>query len=159
MNVNRNENAPIFSESPYRRSINEDFPIGERVIEVKATDTDEGRAGEVRYEILEESSTDNVTNYFFLNPQTGQLTLIKSLLDDPSKTQIYTISIKASDQSLIQRSATATALILVTRNLYPPVFDKPSYSAIVSENDPVDKIVVNVKATDSDDPQVSIELP
>lgn len=152
--VNRNENAPVFTQSQYRRNINEDFPIGERVIEIKATDEDEGRAGDVRYEIVEDRSTENVTSFFFLNPKTGELTLIKSLLDDPSKQQLYTISVKAADQSLVQRSAETAVQILVTRNLYPPVFDKPSYSATISENDPVDTTVVNVKATDSDDPQV-----
>ncbi len=41
--MRRNENAPRFSQSEYRVTINDRYNLGQEVIQVTATDTDEVR--------------------------------------------------------------------------------------------------------------------
>ena len=51
-----NDNRPVFSQSTYRASVNENTPVGTTVAIVSATDGDSGTNGEVTYSLGVQSS-------------------------------------------------------------------------------------------------------
>lgn len=48
------------------------------------------------------------------------------------------------------QTAYATVNITVTRNLFPPVFDRQIYEATISESLPLGSSVIQLTATDND---------
>ena len=71
--VLRNINGPKFTRENYDANALETSPVGTLVTGVSATDAD-GDA--IKYRLLGPAS---VLPYFYLNPQTGNITLIKPL--------------------------------------------------------------------------------
>uniref|UniRef100_A0A8C5NNU2 Cadherin related 23 n=1 Tax=Junco hyemalis TaxID=40217 RepID=A0A8C5NNU2_JUNHY len=62
-----NDNRPIFLQSSYEVSVPEDIPAASSIVQVKATDADEGINGRVWYRIVK----GNEHNHFRINPSTG----------------------------------------------------------------------------------------
>lgn len=80
--VTRNERAPIFSKPEYRVSITESHRLGSSVIQLTATDDDKDVIG---YELTGSESAKQV---FYINPDSGLVSLKKSLAEtvDPTFT-------------------------------------------------------------------------
>ncbi len=81
-----NDNAPIFDQFIYRKSLPENQPIDSLIIKIHALDPDEGENARINYSIDDPSSTFNI------NHQTGDIFLKKSL--DYEKIRSYSITIK-----------------------------------------------------------------
>jgi hypothetical protein len=84
-NFSVNDNPPIFDRSIYQRSVPEDEKLDTIILQIHATDRDEGENARISYSIDDPSST------FRINEQTGEIILIKSL--DYEKIRSYSISI------------------------------------------------------------------
>ncbi|XP_054872482.1 protocadherin gamma-A11-like isoform X31 [Amphiprion ocellaris] len=69
--LDANDNAPVFSQAVYKASLPENSPSDTIVINVSATDADEGVNGDVTYDFGHVSEDD--VNVFSIDPKTGQI--------------------------------------------------------------------------------------
>ncbi|XP_053312733.1 protocadherin-16 [Spea bombifrons] len=72
-----NDHAPVFNQSRYQALISESLPPGSSVLQVYATDADEGQNGEVTYEINRRQS--DPEGFFTIHPRSGLIQLTKPL--------------------------------------------------------------------------------
>ncbi len=82
-----NDNAPIFDQLIYRKSLPENQPIDSMILKIHALDPDEGENARIDYSI-----DDDPSSTFNINHQTGEIFLKKSL--DYEKLRSYSITIK-----------------------------------------------------------------
>ncbi|KAF7641719.1 hypothetical protein LDENG_00273990, partial [Lucifuga dentata] len=126
-----NDNMPVFTKDVYSAVINENSPIGTVVIQVNATDLDEGLNGEISYSFVNENS--NVPQLFDLDPSTGEIT-VKGQIDyevDDS----YEIDIQASDRGPVPfRTDKSVTVKIIDVNDNAPVIDITSLSNTISED-------------------------
>ncbi|XP_075959815.1 protocadherin gamma-A11-like [Anarhichas minor] len=69
--LDANDNAPVFSQAVYKSSLPENSPPDTIVINVSATDADEGVNGDVTYHLGHVSDDD--VNLFSIDPKTGEI--------------------------------------------------------------------------------------
>ncbi|XP_052863844.1 cadherin-87A [Anopheles cruzii] len=149
--LDENDNEPRFSQQIYIASVAENAALHPpaAILQVSASDPDEGPAGDVKYAIL----SDNVGGIFRLDANSGILYPGASLI---GKSGQYRIEIEARDGlGAGPHSDTATIMIEIQSiNQHRPVFIMPAlYNATVElpENlATADYLVMTVKATDND---------
>uniref|UniRef100_A0A8C8RHZ6 Cadherin domain-containing protein n=1 Tax=Pelusios castaneus TaxID=367368 RepID=A0A8C8RHZ6_9SAUR len=88
-----NDNPPVFTEEIYKVSLRENLPNGSLVLEVRATDKDEGSNAQITYSFS--NIKDNARKQFHLDPVNGQITNTGIL--DFEETNIYTMRVEARD--------------------------------------------------------------
>lgn len=86
--------------------------------------------------------------FFYLNPDSGILTLRKSLATSSSSQ--FDFSVHVTDQRSDEKTAEASVSISITRDQLPPQFIAAPYTAEVSENQAVNTSVLKVTAQDPD---------
>ena len=141
INVIRNPNGPIFSQSSYLQTVRESFTAGNLIFTVTASDFD-GDA--IAYTLLD---TGLCLEYFYVSPDTGSFSLRKPLYQ--SNINQYNCVVQANDQRNSPRVTNATVTINVLRS-QPPVFANTPYSFSISETTAVGNTVFQVTAVDSD---------
>ncbi|GAB1601746.1 protocadherin Fat 1 isoform X5 [Argonauta hians] len=146
--IDINDNAPIFDSNPYSIRVSEDTKPGSILIQVHAEDQDEGLNGEVIYKFANENPV-IVSQYFALNPETGDLTLISDL--DRESEDKYNLTIIAEDKGEKPMRSHSYILVEVTDvNDEPPRFKQKKYLASVNEDAAPGTVLFAVNATDSD---------
>ena len=113
--VIRNLHTPVFSAPIYKVTIRADEPLGVGIIQVQATDKDQGVSGEVRYTIYLPTSVPQaeISNYFFINPTTGVLSVKRSLTEDNALLTNYKVK-------LVDTLGTTFGNSIVCKLLRPP---------------------------------------
>ncbi|KAF7235474.1 Protocadherin gamma-A10 [Varanus komodoensis] len=91
--LDANDNAPIFTQSSYEVNIWENMPIGSSILQVSATDLDEGINGEVKY-FLKKTTLSHFP-MFAMNSTTGEITLTGNL--DYEESSSYELEVQAKD--------------------------------------------------------------
>nr|XP_031305073.1 protocadherin gamma-B5 isoform X21 [Camelus dromedarius] len=84
-----NDNPPVFSQEVYRVSLGENVPPGTTVLQVSATDQDEGINSEITYSFYRTGQV------FGLNSKTGEITTLNSL--DFEEIKQYSIVVEGRD--------------------------------------------------------------
>ena len=139
-----NDNSPRFEKPLYTASVSENklVPSFETVA---ANDLDDGKNGEVMYEIVSGDSG----GAFVINQHSGQISLKKKL--DREKETKYTLVVKASDWGQPQRSDQTKVIVnVLDENDNDPVFHPDKLKAAVQENAPDETYVYQVSAMDAD---------
>ncbi|XP_019750237.1 protocadherin-16-like [Hippocampus comes] len=90
-----NDNAPVFNQSRYHAIISENLQPGNNILQVFATDADEGENGAVTYEINRRQSDPD--RYFVIEPHTGIITLNKPL--DFEMRRVHELVVQAQDNA------------------------------------------------------------
>ncbi|RUS85645.1 hypothetical protein EGW08_006591, partial [Elysia chlorotica] len=143
--VVRNENPPFFINEPYTRDLTEEFPLGGSVFRVTAIDNDNDT---VRYQLLGETTNSIDVDFFYLNPDTGEIFLTRRL--DLTTATSFTLQIRASDQRIPERTDQTSVIIRVSRNQFAPTFFNGPYRTTVQESRQVGSTVFAAECGDQD---------
>nr|AFI99116.1 seven transmembrane protocadherin flamingo [Clytia hemisphaerica] len=138
-----NDNKPAFTKNLYTFTIEEDAKIGAVVGHLQATDNDEGRNKEVRYQFKERKH-----EYFSINAESGSIRTIKLL--DRETIERFTFEVLAIDQGT-PALQTSTSVIIDIEDVQDsnPVFTEKVYNFTIPENSLVE--VGRIRATLADD--------
>ncbi|XP_043982265.1 protocadherin 1 gamma 22 [Gambusia affinis] len=93
--LDNNDNAPQFEKQVYEANVSERSEIGTEILQVKASDADEGLNGEIEY-VFAEQTSDIILSLFDINPSTGVIT-VKGVLDHESN-PLHRFDITAKDK-------------------------------------------------------------
>ncbi|XP_023668322.1 protocadherin-18a isoform X2 [Paramormyrops kingsleyae] len=149
-----NDNSPVFEEQSYVIELLENSPVGSLLIDLNATDPDEGTNGKIVYSFSSHVSP-KILETFKINPENGQLTLTKPV--DFENTASYEIDVQAQDLGPNSMPAHCKIIIKVVDvndnkpeisiNLMTPGKEEIAY---ISESAPIDTFVALVRVEDMD---------
>ncbi|XP_061786270.1 protocadherin alpha-C2-like isoform X3 [Nerophis lumbriciformis] len=146
--LDTNDNAPLFNESIYSVNIMENSPIGSLVIDLNATDLDEGSNSDLTYS-YSLYTPEKTQETFHLNPSTGEITVRGMLNYEDFK--IYDMEVIAADKGVNSLSGQCTIKIQVEdMNDNHPEISIKSFQSPVSENIDVDTVIAVVSVSDKD---------
>ncbi|XP_061899355.1 protocadherin alpha-C2-like [Entelurus aequoreus] len=146
--LDTNDNAPLFNESIYSVKIMENSPIGSLVIDLNATDLDEGSNSDLTYS-YSLYTPEKTQETFHLNPTTGEITVRGMLNYEDFK--IYDMEVIAADKGVNSLSGQCTIKIQVEdMNDNHPEISIKSFQSPVSENIDVDTVIAVVSVSDKD---------
>ncbi|XP_027133960.1 protocadherin alpha-8 isoform X34 [Larimichthys crocea] len=143
-----NDNTPVFSQDVYSVTLKENAQIGTTVVQVNATDLDEGSNGEVVYS-FSKSINQNILKLFDINPLTGEIT-VKGLIDYEVKDK-YEIEIEASDKAFAPLTTEKSVIIkIVDVNDNAPEIEVTSFSSSIPEDSRPGTTVALISVNDLD---------
>ncbi|CAM5170915.1 unnamed protein product [Natator depressus] len=143
--LDENDNTPEMTLTSLSSPIPEDSVPGTVIALMKARDLDDGGNGEVTCRIQ-----DNLP-FKIISSSNNYYKLLTDSTLDRERTQEYNITITATDKGTPPLSTQKTVLLQISDiNDNAPVFEKPSYTAYVSENNPSGASIFSVKASDRD---------
>ncbi|GCC28450.1 hypothetical protein chiPu_0006880 [Chiloscyllium punctatum] len=148
-----NDNSPVFERPSYTVRLAEDSPRGSLLLDLNATDPDQGTNGRVVYSFGSHASP-RVMETFRIDPDTGHLLLLRPV--DYELTQTYEIDAQAQDLGPNSIPAHCKILVQVLDvNDNPPeiavsLVPLGSEVATVSEVAPRDTFVAVVRVDDRD---------
>ncbi|XP_072333668.1 protocadherin-16-like [Scyliorhinus torazame] len=142
-----NDNPPVFDHMGYRQSIPEVLYPGSFVLQVTATDKDEGSNGEILYSIV--SNTKSHSDWFTIDQVTGVITTAATL--DYETDPAPRLTVMATDRGNTPMSSSVTVTIAIQDvNDNEPVFSSNFYNTSIKENEPMGTCFLQVSATDAD---------
>ncbi|NWY99351.1 CAD17 protein, partial [Loxia curvirostra] len=153
--IDINDEIPIFKNSDYGSvTLAEDIPIGSVILEIEATDGDEPATGSslIIYQVKEGDLNNTFTIETDSETNRGFIRINKAL--DFETVPVYNLVINATNpEPLVEgveyNSSSLTKLkVSVTNVDEPPAFRKPVYKTEVSEDIPVNTLVMTVEAYD-----------
>ncbi|NXT62148.1 CAD17 protein, partial [Chaetops frenatus] len=161
--IDINDQIPIFEKSDYQNvSVAEDISVGTVILEIQATDGDEPATGSslIIYQVKEGDL--NQTFIIETDPETnrGFVKINKAL--DFERMPVYNLVINATNPEPLvpgvqyNSSSLTTFKVFVTNVDDPPVFLEPVYKKEVSEDIPVNTLVMTVEAYDPEGDSVRI---
>jgi hypothetical protein len=132
--------------------------VGFSILQIKATDGDSGRNGQVRFEITQELQGSRLVGspsnrLFAIDGSTGVVELRRSLCTVALlKLDRVVLFVQATDGGAVGLgNLTTVAVRLVEANTAPPRFVKAVYDAVVPENTERGTTVVDTEAHDDDE--------
>ncbi|CAL8269031.1 unnamed protein product [Boreogadus saida] len=147
-----NDNPPVFNQEQYQTSVFEDAAVGSSVLQITASDLDDGVNADVRY-FLDDGTP------FQIDPKAGTI-VIKEPLDFESKRE-YSLTVHAVDNGVPSLSGRTEATVkLQDVNDNDPVvkfryFPTTSKFASVDENAQIGTVVALLTVSDSDSPMAN----
>ncbi|XP_067288998.1 protocadherin gamma-C5-like [Pseudorasbora parva] len=143
-----NDNEPTFEVAAYKASVLESAVVGSSVIKIKATDSDEGPNGEIKYS-FGAHTPELVRNAFTVNAETGEITVIGKLDYETKKT--YTFDVCAKDNGNPELEGQSSVQIdIIDENDNPPEIILTSLPSPVPENATVGTVVALITVKDLD---------
>ncbi|NWS71766.1 CAD17 protein, partial [Crotophaga sulcirostris] len=153
--IDINDQIPIFEKSDYNSvTVAEDLPVGTTILEIQATDGDEPATGSsyIIYQVKEGDPNNTFIIDTDAETNRGFVKINKAL--DFEATPEYNLVINATNPeplvSGVQYNSSSLTLFKVfVKNVdEPPVFHKTVYRGEVSEDTPVNTLVMTVEAYD-----------
>ncbi|KAF1601855.1 Protocadherin-23, partial [Eudyptes chrysolophus] len=142
--LDENDHNPLFAKTQYQISVREDLEEGSAILDLFASDKDDGLNGEVTYSLV-----DDTFGAFAIDSVTGSIVTTKAL-DRETKSQ-YTFRAVASDCSThLPRSTTVMTVLIQDVNDNVPKFQQSYYKASVWEGQSPKTDIIQVFATDLD---------
>ncbi|XP_009289396.2 protocadherin-19 isoform X2 [Danio rerio] len=149
--IDSNDNNPVFDEPVYTVNVLENSPINTLVIDLNATDPDEGTNGEVVYSFI--NFVSNLTKQMFkIDPKTGVIT-VNGVLDH-EELHIHEIDVQAKDLGPNSIPAHCKVIVnVIDINDNAPeikLLSENSEMVEVSENAPLGYVIALVRVSDND---------
>ncbi|CAL8328697.1 unnamed protein product [Gadus morhua 'NCC'] len=149
-----NDNSPAFDEQAYVIDFLENSPLGTLIIDLNATDPDEGTNGKIVYSFSSHVSP-KILGTFKINPENGHITLIRKV--DYETTSSYELDVQAQDMG----PNSIPGLCKIVVKVVDVNDNKPEINinlmttgkeevAYISEGAPVDTFIALVRVHDSD---------
>jgi protocadherin gamma subfamily B len=140
-----NDNSPVFSKDEYRISVSESLPPGSLVLQVTATDKDEGINAEINYYFR--STAQSTRHMFSLDEKTGMITNNQSL--DYEDVERYTMEVEAKDGGGLSTQCKVVIEILDENDNSPEIIIT-SLSDEILEDSPPGMVIALFKTRDRD---------
>uniref|UniRef100_A0A8C3RIH1 Neural-cadherin n=1 Tax=Chelydra serpentina TaxID=8475 RepID=A0A8C3RIH1_CHESE len=144
-----NNNKPIFQKCQYYRehaSVLENQPSGTFVLQVEATDADEGANGRVKYGMMHR---DGALPAFSIHPDTGVLRTLQRF--DRENQREYPITVTATDQAAEPLIGICQInVVILDQNDNDPRFENTRYEYFLREDTKVGTSFLRVAAHDDD---------
>ncbi|XP_060526655.1 fat-like cadherin-related tumor suppressor homolog isoform X2 [Cylas formicarius] len=142
-----NDNAPVFNQASYSARIREDASVGDKILQIVATDLDSGANGNVTYSIIH---GDNQRR-FAMDEQSGYVSVAAPL--DRESVSGYVLEILAKDNGVpVLSRQTLLNIEISDANDNPPLFSQTNYTAVIQENKPLGYPVLRFEVNDDDVP-------
>ncbi|KAG9490957.1 hypothetical protein GDO78_006339, partial [Eleutherodactylus coqui] len=155
-----NDNPPVFSDSLYRLSIPEDYPVGTVLITLNATDNDDGKNCDIEYSFSNIMPT-SVQQMFDIDRKSGEISL-KGNLDYEERT-LYEMQVQAKDHGQLPLTGHCKVIVeIIDVNDNPPEIKVTSLSSIIKEDARPGFVIALFTVTDRDsgnNSKVSCQLP
>uniref|UniRef100_A0A3P8YQ79 Cadherin domain-containing protein n=1 Tax=Esox lucius TaxID=8010 RepID=A0A3P8YQ79_ESOLU len=143
-----NDNMPVFTKESYSVILNENSPIGTTVVQVNATDLDDGLNGEVIYSFGNNVNS-KLRKLFDVDTHTGEI-IVKGLIDFELKDR-YEIDIQASDRGAVPLTTDKSVKIkIIDLNDNPPEIEITSFSNAIPEDSRLGTTVALISVNDLD---------
>ncbi|CAI5677229.1 unnamed protein product [Oreochromis niloticus] len=149
-----NDNSPAFDEQVYAINLLENSPLGTLIIDLNATDPDEGTNGKIVYSFSSHVSP-KILETFKIHPENGHITLIKKV--DYETSASYELDVQAQDLGPNSIPGLCKIVVKVVDvndnkpeiniNLMTPGKEEVAY---ISEGAPVDTFIALVRVDDID---------
>ncbi|XP_069825382.1 protocadherin gamma-B1-like isoform X30 [Dendropsophus ebraccatus] len=140
-----NDNSPIFTQNVYKVSVNENIPVNSTILQVSASDEDEGVNAQITYSFS--TMANDILQTFIINPTNGEIKTRSHL--DYEATKNYEISVQAKDGGGL--AAHAKVLIeVIDENDNPPKISISSVLNPIAEDSDVDTVVALLEIRDHD---------
>ncbi|MEQ2244133.1 hypothetical protein ILYODFUR_014045 [Ilyodon furcidens] len=144
--LDMNDHRPQFESSSYTADISEDVPIGSLVLEVRATDLDDGPNSQIFYFLSHGSQS-----MFIIDQNTGRIITAAPL--DREKTASYTFEVYATDSSPanpLNSTAEVTIYIQDVNDNAPFFIQDPLILNISASSVSSRRILATMRAEDKD---------
>ena len=141
----RNDNPPVFIQSPPTISVRENTAVGTVLAQFIATDNDTGINAEIIYTVRLTSTMGPLP--LEIDPQTGEIRVSGDI--DFENITFYSIEVNATNPDGLSAS-TSSVVLVKDVNDNPPVFSQDVYMGEVAENSAPGTPIVSVIATDED---------
>ncbi|XP_025918652.1 protocadherin-17 isoform X2 [Apteryx rowi] len=147
--IDSNDNSPIFEAASYVVELPENAPLGTAVIDLNATDADEGTNGEVLYS-FSGYAPERVRDLFSIDPQSGLIRVKGNL--DYEENGLIEIDVQARDLGPNPIPAHCKVTVrLIDRNDNAPTIGFVSVrQGALSEAAPPGTVIALVRVTDRD---------
>ncbi|XP_009697557.1 PREDICTED: protocadherin-10-like, partial [Cariama cristata] len=146
--LDANDNVPTFDQPLYRVSLPEDAPAGTLVIQLNATDLDEGPNGEIKYSFSGHAPP-RVRELFHIEPRSGQV-LLKGPLDY-ERASLHELYVQAKDRGPSAVAVHCRVLVqLLDVNDNAPEVTLTSVSTPVLEDAPPGTVIAVISVLDRD---------
>uniref|UniRef100_A0A3B4ZNS3 Cadherin domain-containing protein n=1 Tax=Stegastes partitus TaxID=144197 RepID=A0A3B4ZNS3_9TELE len=143
-----NDNMPVFVRDSYTAVLKENSPVGTTIIQVNATDLDDGLNGEVVYS-FGNNVNHKLRKLFEVDANTGEI-IVKGLIDFEAKDR-YELDIKASDKGLVPLETEKSVVItIVDLNDNSPEIEVTSFSSAIPEDAKSGTTVALISVNDND---------
>uniref|UniRef100_A0A8C6X8V9 Protocadherin gamma subfamily C, 3 n=1 Tax=Naja naja TaxID=35670 RepID=A0A8C6X8V9_NAJNA len=140
-----NDNPPIFTQELYKVRLEENLPVGSPVLQVIASDKDDGTNAQIRYHFG--NMPGNTHPIFHLNPVSGKITLTAPL--DFEETAEYTMTVVAKDGGGLEANSNIEIKIC-DENDNAPEINLVSLFSSFSEDTPPETLIALISANDKD---------
>ncbi|XP_059183073.1 protocadherin-10a isoform X3 [Centropristis striata] len=146
--LDSNDNAPTFDQSVYSVNLRENSPVGTLVIQLNATDVDEGQNGEIVYSFSSHNAP-RIKDLFNIDARTGRIEVAGEVDYEESNThQIY---VQAKDLGANAVPAHCKVLVkLVDVNDNTPEIGFSTVTESVSEQDAPGTVIALFSVSDRD---------
>lgn len=141
-----NDHSPVFERQSYRANIQENLPIGTKVLMPYATDKDTGLNAKIRFSLLGEN-----VDSFRIDPDTGEITT--AIILDRENINIYYMTLMAQDSSTTEPRASAVNLTIMVSDVNDnsPMFKQSAFNVNVPDRIKVSQFVFGAHAIDMDE--------
>ncbi|XP_015266633.1 PREDICTED: protocadherin gamma-B1-like [Gekko japonicus] len=144
--IDANDNPPVFAQDTYKVSLKENVPKGSSVVQVEATDRDEGSNGQISYSFS--NIAENSRKMFLLDPHNGTIRVMQTLDFEGKDKYIMTVEAKDGgglvahcnvEIKIVDENDNAPEIILVSSS--SPIPEDSASGTLVA--------LINVKDRDS----------
>ncbi|XP_075131396.1 protocadherin gamma-B1-like isoform X9 [Leptodactylus fuscus] len=140
-----NDNSPVFAQDVYKVSVRENIPVNTTILQVSASDEDEGVNAQITYSFR--TAANNILQTFNIDPKNGEIKTKGQL--DYEVSRFYEISVQAEDGGGL--AAKAKVLIeIVDENDNAPEISITSSSDLIPEDSAPGSLVALIQVQDPD---------
>ncbi|NXB63669.1 PCDG7 protein, partial [Struthidea cinerea] len=143
--IDGNDNAPEFTQSVYKVTVREDVAVGSRVLQVTATDRDEGPNAEVKYSFFKIPEKFDKT--FKMDPESGEIEIIEKL--NFEEHEFYELMVQARDAGGLSSHSKVFIKVSDVNNYVPEIVIMSVFSP-VPEDTPLGTVIAIFSVQDRD---------